>query len=86
MLNSFLLAAVASWEMLPIAQERFTLTEGECGFSARYSTSLVTAGLVFGKSFTSNSVSEGSNTAVVIKPVDADGAVLILFFILSSNS
>jgi len=72
--------------MLPIAHARFTLTEGECGFSARYSTSLATAGLVAGNRFTSSSVSEDSNAAMVIKPVDADGAVLILFVMLSSDS
>ena len=72
--------------MLPIAQERFTLTEGECGLSARYLTNLATAGLVFGNRLISRSVSEDSNTAMVIKPVDADGAVLILFVMLGSNS
>ena len=65
-----------------MAQERFTLTEGECGLSARYSTSLATAGLAFGNRLISRSVSEGSNTAVVIKPVDADGTVLILLVII----
>ncbi len=69
-----------------MAQERFTLTEGECGLSARYSTSLATAGLAFGNRLISRSVSEDSNAAMVIKPVDADGAVLILFVMLSSDS
>lgn len=67
--------------MLPIAQERFTLTEGECGLSARYLTNLANAGLDSGNKLISRSVSEDSNTAMVIKPVDADGAVLILLVI-----
>ena len=72
--------------MLPIAQERFTLTEGECGLSARYLTNLANAGLDSGNRLISCAVSEDSNDAMVIKPVDADGAVLILLFILGSNS
>jgi len=65
-----------------MAQERFTLTEGECGLSARYLTNLATAGLVFGNRLISRSVSGDSNTAMVIKPVEADGAVLILLVII----
>ena len=52
--------------MLPIAQERFTFTYGECGLLARYSTSLARAGRPAGRMPTSASFSDGSSAAIVM--------------------